>query len=42
MNILPETIIKIHNECKNVVAVKEASGDISQIAKLISLKPDSL
>ena len=42
MNILPETIIKIHNECKNVVAVKEASGDISQIAKLISVKPDSL
>ena len=42
MNILPETIIKIHNECKNVVAVKEASGDISQIAKLISLKPDIL
>jgi 4-hydroxy-tetrahydrodipicolinate synthase len=42
MNILPETVIKIHNECKNVVAVKEASGDISQIAKLISLKPDTL
>jgi 4-hydroxy-tetrahydrodipicolinate synthase len=42
MNILPETVIKIHNECKNVVAVKEASGDISQISKLISLKPDSL
>lgn len=42
MNVLPETVIKIHNECKNVVAVKEASGDISQIAKLISLKPDSL
>ena len=42
MNILPETVIKIHNECKNVVAVKEASGNISQIAKLISLKPDTL
>jgi len=42
MNILPETVIKIHNECKNVVAVKEASGDISQIAKLISQKPDTL
>ncbi len=42
MNILPETVIKIHNECNNVVAVKEASGDISQIAKLISLKPDTL
>jgi len=42
MNILPETVIKIHEECSNVVAVKEASGNISQIAKLISIKPDSL
>jgi len=42
MNILPETVIRIHNECKNVVAVKEASGSISQIAQLIAIKPDSL
>ncbi len=41
MNILPETAVKIHKECKNVVAIKEASGNISQIAHLISLKPDS-
>lgn len=42
MNVLPETVIKIHKQCKNVVAVKEASGNISQIAKLIAEKPDSL
>ena len=42
MNMLPETVIKIHQACKNVVAIKEASGNISQIAKLIALKPDSL
>jgi 4-hydroxy-tetrahydrodipicolinate synthase len=42
MNILPETVIRIHKECKNVVAVKEASGNISQIAHLISIKPTSL
>lgn len=42
MNILPETVVRIHNECKNVVAVKEASGNISQIAHLISIKPDTL
>ena len=42
MNILPETVIKIHNECKNVIAVKEACSDISQIAKLFAMKPDSL
>jgi 4-hydroxy-tetrahydrodipicolinate synthase len=42
MNILPETAVKIHDACKNVVAIKEASGNISQIAHLISIKPDSL
>jgi 4-hydroxy-tetrahydrodipicolinate synthase len=42
MNLLPETAVRIHNECKNVVAVKEASGNISQIAHLISIKPESL
>ena len=42
MNILPETAVRIHRECKNVVAIKEASGNISQIAHLISIKPTSL
>lgn len=42
MNVLPETAVRIHKECKNVVAVKEASGNISQIAHLISIKPASL
>jgi 4-hydroxy-tetrahydrodipicolinate synthase len=42
MNIFPDTVMKIHDTCKNVVAVKEASGDISQIAKLCAMKPDSL
>ncbi len=40
MNVLPETTLKINQLCKNVVGIKEASGDISQIAKLISMKPD--
>jgi len=42
MNILPETAIKIFEDCKNVVAIKEASGNISQIAELIAAKPDSV
>jgi len=42
MNLLPETVVKIHDKCKNVVAVKEASGNISQIAHLFSIKPASL
>jgi 4-hydroxy-tetrahydrodipicolinate synthase len=42
MNILPDTILKIHDECKNVVAVKEACADISQIARLCAQKPATL
>ncbi len=42
MNLLPETVVRIHQECKNVVAIKEASGNISQIAHLCSIKPDTL
>lgn len=39
MNVLPETAVEIFEKCDNVVAIKEASGDISQIAKLIAMKP---
>ena len=36
-NILPETVVRIAKEAENVVAVKEASGHISQVAKLAAL-----
>lgn len=36
-NILPETAVRIARECKNVVAIKEASGNIAQIATLAKL-----
>ncbi len=36
-NILPATVMKIHELSKNVVAIKEASGNISQVAELASL-----
>lgn len=36
-NILPETAVKIAKELDNVVAIKEASGNISQVAKLAAL-----
>ena len=36
-NILPATAVKLAKETKNIVAIKEASGNISQIAKLASL-----
>ncbi len=41
MNLLPETAIKINESCKNVVAIKEASGNISQIAQLLAMKQQS-
>ncbi len=36
-NILPETAVKLCKEVDNIVAIKEASGNISQIAKLLQL-----
>ena len=36
-NILPETAVKMAREIENVVAIKEASGNISHVAKLIQL-----
>jgi 4-hydroxy-tetrahydrodipicolinate synthase len=39
-NMLPETIIRLANDFKNIIAVKEASGDIVQAMKLIQDKPN--
>ncbi len=36
-NILPETAVRIAKEVENVVAIKEASGNISQVATLAAL-----
>lgn len=36
-NILPETIVRLCREVENIVGVKEATGDIKQIAKLAAL-----
>lgn len=36
-NILPQTAIKLAKEVDNIVAIKEASGDLSQIMKLSRL-----
>lgn len=36
-NVLPETVVKLCTEVENIVGVKEASGNISQITKLMAL-----
>ncbi|KAB1154971.1 4-hydroxy-tetrahydrodipicolinate synthase [Flavobacterium luteum] len=38
-NILPSTVIRLANDFKNIVAIKEAAGDIPQAMKLIKYKP---
>ena len=37
VNIAPATIVRLCEDCENIVAVKEASGNISQVAKIAAL-----
>lgn len=37
VNIAPETIVKLWKEVDNIVGVKEASGNLSQIARILAL-----
>jgi len=39
VNMSAETTLRIANDCKNVVGVKEASGNITQIETIIKSKP---
>lgn len=41
LNIAPETCLEL-SKIDNIVAVKEASGDLSQVAKIAALCRDSL
>ena len=41
-NILPETAAALVKNVKNIVGIKEASGNISQVAKLMSLCGDEV
>lgn len=35
VNLLPDTAVRLGQECENIVAMKEASGNLSQVADLI-------
>jgi len=39
VNIEPETIAKLATDCKNIVAVKEASGSLDQMSRIKQLCP---
>ena len=38
-NVLPETIVRLAKDAKNIIAVEEASGNMVQIMQLIKEKP---
>ena len=40
-NITSETCLELAHNCENIAGVKEASGDISQIMKIIKSKPEN-
>lgn len=41
VNIEPETIAKLANDCKNIVGVKEASGNLDQMSRIKALCPQT-
>ena len=40
-NMLPETVIKLANDFKNIIGIKEAAGDLVQAMQMIDGTPDS-
>jgi 4-hydroxy-tetrahydrodipicolinate synthase len=40
-NISSDTCLELAHSCDNIIAIKEASGDIGQIMRIIKGKPDS-
>lgn len=39
-NMLPSTVIKLANDFKNIIGIKEAAGDLVQAMKIIQNKPE--
>jgi 4-hydroxy-tetrahydrodipicolinate synthase len=40
-NILPETVLRLAADCKNIIGLKEANGNIVQNMELLQNKPDN-
>lgn len=38
-NMLPETVLRLADDCSNIIAIKEASGDMEQIKAIIDRAP---
>ncbi|MBR3390117.1 MAG: 4-hydroxy-tetrahydrodipicolinate synthase [Prevotella sp.] len=41
VNMLPTTVVRLANDCENIVAIKEASGMLEQVDEIIKHKPDT-
>ena len=39
VNILPSTVVRLANDCPNIVGYKAASGNLAQVKELVSKKP---
>lgn len=40
-NMLPATVVRLAKECKNIIGIKEASGNIPQCMELIQTAPEN-
>jgi len=40
-NMLPSTVLRLAEQCPNIIGIKEASGNIDQVKKVIELVPDN-
>lgn len=40
-NLAPETCLELAHDCDNIIAIKEASGNLTQIMKIIKDKPEN-
>lgn len=40
VNLLPETVIRLATECANIIAIKDASGNVEQGAEMVRRKPE--
>ncbi|HNX67776.1 MAG TPA: 4-hydroxy-tetrahydrodipicolinate synthase, partial [Bacteroidales bacterium] len=40
-NLLPETCLELAHDCENIIGIKEASGSMEQIMKILKDKPEN-
>ncbi len=40
VNIFPQTVARLAKDCKNIVAIKEASGNLDQVSEIVNLLGD--